>query len=397
MVQKNIIRTLTPSAKRSFFLFGPRQTGKSTFVQTLLNPEDLYITLLPQRTFLNYSRDPSLFREEIQAHHKQHEHFTCVVDEIQKLPALLDEVHDLIETLGIRFILTGSSARKLKRGAANLLAGRASTYHLYPCTFAELGNQFELEKALFAGCLPYIWANSLSLQDTLEFLESYSDVYLREEIQAESVVRQIGAFVRFIDIAANNDGEIVNYSNISRECGVSIKTVQEYYQILEDTFLAYRIDPWIRSVRKRSVSHPKFYLFDPGVTNALCHYLSHTQKLNPEVRGRRFEQFIVLQIIALNSYHHLGFELFFWRTNTGLEEIDLILVRAQKPVACIEIKSSPLIKNIDTHGLLSFKDEYPDSKVYLLSPIERPRLLDSGVHMMPWELFLTQELQTLAG
>ncbi len=171
--------------------------------------------------------------------------------------------------------------------------------------------------------------------------------------------------------------------------------MQEYYQILEDTFLAYRIDPWIKSVRKRSISHPKYYLFDSGVTNALCHHLSHSEKLNTEVRGRRFEQFIVLQIIALNNYYRLGFELFFWRTNTGLEEIDLILTHMQKPIACIEIKSSVLIKNTDTNGLLAFRNEYPDAKVYIVSPIERPRLLDCGIQMIPWQKFLSQELKNL--
>lgn len=241
---------------------------------TILGLEDPYINLLPQKDFLNYLWDSGLFRQELLAHKQKHKNFTCVVDEIQKIPGLLDEVHDLIESEGIRFILTGSSARKLKRGAANLLAGRANTYYLHPCVVTELGKNFNLEKALRKGCLPYLWSHNLTESEKNEFLKSYTDTYLREEIQAEGVVRSIGPFPRFIDVAANNDGEIVNFSNVARKCAVSIKTVQEYYQILGDTFIAWRLDPWVKSIRKRLVAHPKYYLFDTGVTNAICHNYS---------------------------------------------------------------------------------------------------------------------------
>lgn len=386
-----IARILIPSQNRSFFLFGPRQVGKSTYVQSLLTKQDLYINLLPQRTFLNYVREPGVFRQEVLAHKQQYNKFVCIVDEIQKIPTLLDEVHDLIENHGIKFILTGSSARKLKRGAANLLAGRASTYHLYPCTYNELGSNFKLERALLVGLLPVLWADLLNIEDQKEFLESYVDVYLREEIQAESIVRNIAPFTRFIDIVANNDGEIVNYSNIARECGVSLKTVKEYYQILEDTFLAYRIDPWSKSIRKRLVSHPKYYLFDSGITNTLCRQY---RSLNSEVRGRRFEQFIILQFIALNNYYKFGFEYFFWRTNTGVE-IDLILTLEKKVVAAIEIKSSNIITNSDAYGLLQFKEEYPEVNAYIVAPIDRARLFNSGIQLLPWQNFFDYELKKL--
>ncbi|HBG34065.1 MAG: hypothetical protein A2X70_05330 [Alphaproteobacteria bacterium GWC2_42_16] len=386
-----IQRQLSPSKMRSFFLFGPRQTGKSTFVTSLLQPQDLYITLLPQETFFNYVRDPSIFRQEVLAHHKKHPHFTCIVDEIQKIPSLLDEVHDLIETYGIRFILTGSSARKLKRGAANLLAGRANTYQLYPLTYVELAQDFDLEKVLSKGSLPYLWSQELSKKDEEEFLRSYTDIYLREEIQAEGVVRNIGPFVRFIDIAANSDGELINYSNVARECGVSVKTVQDYYQILEDTFLAYRLDPWKKSIRKRLLVHPKYYWFDTGVTNALCHQYS---TLNPKVRGRRFEQFILLQLIALNSYHRWGFQFYFWRTSTGAE-VDLILVHSNTPIAAIEIKSTSSISAADTQGLQEFQKENYKVKSYLISPLARPRLLPGDIQALPWQIFFDEHLPQL--
>lgn len=381
-------RLLETSKRRSFFLFGPRQTGKSTYIKSQLESNDLYINLLPQRNFLNYTRNPNLFREEVLAHQKEHpQPFTCCVDEIQKIPALLDEVHDLIEEYNIRFALTGSSARKLKRGAANLLAGRADTYHLFPLTYPEFLNNFELEKALQIGCLPYLWANVLSEREIEEFLRSYTELYLKEEIQAEGVVRNIGSFTHFLDVVGHNDGEIVNYSNIARECGVSVKTVQGYYQILEDTFLAHRLDPWSTSVRKRLVAHPRYYLFDTGVTNAIC---QNYGKLAKETRGRRFEQFIILQIIALNSYYRYGYEFFFWRTNNGIE-IDLIIARNKKPIAAIEIKSS-LLNARDTYALNEFKKEYPDVKTYIICPIEKSRLLQDQTLVVPWEKFLIETL-----
>jgi len=356
-----------------------------------LSPKDLYINLLPQQTYFTYLRNPAIFRQEVLAHQKKVGQFTCVIDEIQKLPLLLDEVHDLIENHKIRFILTGSSARKLKRGAANLLAGRANTYHLYPLTSTELGDDFDLERALRIGCLPYLWSQELSQEDQNEFLRSYSDVYLREEIQAEGIVRQIAPFARFIEIAANNDGEIVSYSKIARECGVSVKTVQGYYQILEDTFLAYRMDPWGKSLRKRLVAHPKYYWFDTGVTNALCHHFS---TLNPEVRGRRFEQFVILQLVALNAYHRWGLEFFFWRTNTGVE-VDIIIARAQKPIVAVEIKSTLSTTKLETYGLREFQSEYQDVPGYVVCPIDRPRLLAHNIEALPWQEFLDTSLPQL--
>lgn len=377
-------RVLLPSKTRSCFLFGPRQTGKSTLVKEQLKESDLYINLLPERTFLSYAKEPGRFREEILAHQKKYPNALCVVDEIQKLPALLDEVHDLIENTQLRFILTGSSARKLKRGAANLLAGRASTYRLFPFTLEELGADFDLERALLIGLLPYLWSQKISKQDEREFLMAYADTYLREEIQSEGIVRQIAPFAHFLDVAANNDGQIVNYSNIARECGVSVKTAQEYYQILEDTFLAYRLNPWTKSLRKRLVSHPRYYFFDMGITNALSHQF---EKLNSEVRGRRFEQMIVLHMLAFNSYHNAGLDFFFWRSHTGIE-IDLIVTRGLEVIAAIEIKSTSKVSPESLYALREFKIEYPQANAYIVCPTERARLLDGGIQMLPWqELF----------
>jgi predicted AAA+ superfamily ATPase len=315
-------RQIFPSKTKSWLLFGPRQTGKSTYVKGLLSASDLYIDLLPQRNFLNYVKNPGRIREEILAHLKLHDDFICVIDEIQKIPSLLDEVHELIESTDITFILTGSSARKLRRGGANLLAGRAYNYHFFPLTFQELGPNFDLEKALIIGSLPTLWSDIR--EDPREFLKAYTETYLKEEIAAEGLVRNIGPFSNFLDIAAANDGEIVNFSNMARECAVSVKTAQQYYQILEDTFLAFRLPAWKKSVRKRLVSHPRYYFFDPGVTNVLAHTL--TEQLNTRVRGRRFEQFVMGQILAAIEYKRLDLQLYYWRTNHG-SEVDLLICR----------------------------------------------------------------------
>lgn len=383
-------RQLSPNKTKSWFLFGPRQTGKSTFVKSFLRPPDLYIDLLPQRTFLNYVKNPGRIREEILAHLLQHNNFLCIIDEVQKIPALLDEVHELIESKGIRFILTGSSARKLRRGAANLLAGRAYTYHLFPLTVSEIGSIFDLDRALTTGCLPVLWESQD--EDYREFLRSYTETYLREEIAAEGLVRNIGPFSSFLDIAAANDGETVNYSNIARECGVSVKTVQEYYQILEDTFLAFRLPAWRKSTRKRLTAHPRYYFFDTGIVNALTHTLG--RQMNPKIRGRRFEQFVISQTIAMISYKKLDLQLCYWRTNHGAE-VDMLICQGEQIIAAVEIKSSNTIVNESLSGLKSFLKEHPHTPAYVLGHKQSARLLSNNILVLNWDEFISERLCTL--
>jgi len=376
-------RFINPTKSKSYFLFGPRQTGKSTFVRSLLTEKDLYIDLLPQRNYLNYAKNPGYLREEIFAHIKKDKNFTCVIDEIQKIPSLLDEVHELIESHKIKFILTGSSSRKLRRGAANLLAGRAYTYYLFPLTYNELGNIFELEKALKIGTLPVLWDNKD--EDIREFLISYSETYLREEIAQEGLVRNIGPFSNFLDIAAANDGEIVNYSNIARECSVSVKTVQQYYQILEDTFLAFKIPGWNKSQRKRLVTHPRYYLFDSGITNALAH--TSGQELNHVIRGRRFEQFFITQLMALISYQRLDCQLYYWRTNHG-SEVDLLICRGSKILCALEIKSSKVIVKEKLSGLINFIKDNKNIPGIVIGINQKERILENNIRVLNWYDFL---------
>lgn len=359
-------------------------------MKSLLSSEDLYIDLLPQRSFLNYAKNPGRLREESLAHRKRHGRFTRAINEIQKIPSLLDEVHALMESAGLTFILTGSSARKLRRGGSNLLAGRAYTYRLFPLTFTELGEAFDLERALRAGCLPVLWENRD--EDWREFLRAYAETYLREEVAAEGLVRDIGPFSQFLEIAAANDGEIVNFSNIARECSVSVKTAQQYYQILEDTFLATKLPAWQKSPRKRLVTHPRYYLFDPGITNALAHRLGPA--LDAQTRGRRFEQFVITQIAAAIHYQRLDDQLYYWRTHHGAE-VDLLICRGNEILCAAEIKSSRNIVKEGLDGVASFRSVHPATPIFVLGDGQTQRLLAEDLTVMNWDDFLRDELPSL--
>jgi predicted AAA+ superfamily ATPase len=359
-------------------------------VRSWLGEADLYVNLLPEQAYLGYMREPGRFRQEVLLHLRRHGNGgVVVVDEIQKVPSLLDEVHDLIETYDARFILTGSSARKLKRGAANLLAGRALTHRLFPLTYEELGSDFDLERALRLGTLPYLWETSERQALAADFLRSYADTYLREEVQAEGLVRDLGPFVRFLDVAALNDGQVASYSTVARDCGVSVKTVQGYYEILEDTFLAYRLPAWTRSERKRLVSHPRYYLLDPGVTNALTQSLGRS--LNAEVRGRRFEQWVVTTLWALIAYRKLELGLHFWRTHDGAE-VDLLVTRGQEVLAALEIKNGARLLRRDLRGLRRFAEDYPNVPRWVIVPRGPARVREGDVIVTTLPDFVNENL-----
>lgn len=379
-----------PVKTKSYFLFGPRQTGKSTFVKSILTQKDLYIDLLPQRNFLNYAKNPGQLRQEILAHLSKNDNSLIVIDEIQKIPSLLDEVHELIESKGVTFILTGSSARKLRRGGANLLAGRAYTYHMFPLTFSEMGNMFDLDRALKIGTLPVLWESDK--EDYREFLKAYTETYLKEEIAAEGIVREIGPFAQFMDIAAANDGETVNFSNIARVCSISSKTVQQYYQILEDTFLTVKLPAWDKSARRRLVSHPRYYFFDTGVTNSLAHTLG--DQLNPQIRGRRFEQFVICQLTSFIHYNRLDIQMYYWRTNHGAE-VDVLLCIGLQIVCALEIKSSQNIAGESLSGLKSFMEDNPGIPAYALGAGQNKRLLDKDITVINWNDFIYEELNAI--
>lgn len=330
---------------------------------------------------LRYSKDPSLLGREVVEQARKGLR-VVFIDEVQKVPALLDEVHRLIEALPVRFILTGSSARKLHRGGANLLAGRATRLAMHPLTSKELGDEFRLDRALRFGTLPAVATGSDA--HARDLLRTYADTYLREEIQAESIVRNLGGFARFLDVVAAQSGELLNAAGVARDAGLSARTVIEYFQILEDTLIGFRLEAWRKSARKRLVAHSRFHFFDTGVTNALNHRL--TAGLDSELRGRLFEQWLVLECRRRIDYAGSEARLFFWRTNHGAE-VDLLVERHGKLVAAIECKTSRRIGGGDLSGLRSFAEEHPTVPRFIVTPDASPHRLEETLVTNHGEFF----------
>lgn len=302
------------------------------------------------------------------------------IDEIQKIPKLLDIVHRETERGCLNFALTGSSARKLKRGAANLLAGRAFVYRLFPLTHREIGNNFQLKQALEFGTLPKLF----SLPDTekMDFLRAYTNTYIKEEIKEEQIVRKLDPFRRFLEIAAQTNGEIVNYTNISRDVGADPKTVQSYFEILEDTLTGFLLEPFHLSIRKRQLCNPKFYFFDPGVKRALERTL--TVELLPQTYafGKAFEHFIIAEIIRLNSYLKKDYRFSYLRTKDNAE-VDLIIERPGMPTALVEIKSAEKIKDQHIINLKRFGKDFKKCELFIFS-LDRVIKKINGVNVLHW-------------
>ncbi len=375
---------------KSFFLFGPRQTGKSTLVQQRLPPGALQFDLLRHDEHLRLARHPQALRHDVEAHLRAGGVPVVLIDEVQKVPQLLDEVHGLIERHGVRFWLTGSSSRKLKRSGANLLAGRAVTRHMHPLLASELGDAFELERALRLGTLPPVATQSDT--DAIDLLRSYADTYLREEVQAEALVRNLGGFARFLDVVAAQNGDLLNHANIARDAGIAARTVLEYVQVLEDTLIGFRLPAYARGVRARLVSHPKFFLFDNGVTNAVRRRLDAVP--DQQERGRLFEAWVIGEVRRLVDLHHPEAQLFFWRTNHGAE-VDLLLELHGRLRVAAEIKVRAHIDSVNLTGLRSFAIANPGVPQVVVCTAERPSRLGE-VDVLPWRVFLAQLSEWLA-
>lgn len=340
-------RLLKLSEKQSFFLFGARQTGKSTLLRDHFKGKNiLYFDLLDSEIEDAFLRNPSELEYRILAQKKKPD--WIVLDEVQRIPRLLDIVHRLIETKKYHFALTGSNARKLRRGAANLLAGRAIVHHLHPLTHRELGKKFKLDEVLAYGALPPIFA--LSPTEKISLLRSYSLIYLKEEIAAEQILRRLDPFRNFLEIAAQLNGTIHNHSNIARDVGVDYKTVQSYYDVLVDTHIGFHLPAFHESLRKQQTQHPKFYFFDLGVKRALERILD--QPLSPKTYGygNAFEHFFIAEIRRLAEYAGKDWRFSYLRTNHGVE-IDLIIDRPGLPRVYLEIKSTMAINESDTVSL----------------------------------------------
>jgi len=344
-----IPRLLQLPFDESFFLFGPRGVGKTTLLKHLpWLSSALYINLLKDSDEQRFSRHPDELAAIVAALPNSMTHI--VIDEVQKVPKLLDVVHDLIETTSKKFILTGSSARKLKHGGANLLAGRAFVYDLYPFTYLEIPQQFNLDESLRWGLLPKIMDYATTEKKQL-YLEAYTNTYLKEEIWAEQFIRQLDPFRRFLEVAAQANGKIVNFSNIARDVGTTDKNIQKYFSILEDTLLGFFLEAFQHSFRKRLSKTPKFYFFDLGVVRALTAQLSLPLTPSTSQYGESFEHFVILQCKSLASYYYREYRFSYLKTKDDAE-IDLIVERPGLPLLFIEIKSS---ENIQSSHLATLK------------------------------------------
>ena len=372
------ILTLPLSEKETCFLWGPRQTGKSTLLKTLF-PDARRYDLLLSNEYSRLLTNPALIREECLAESKASvtKKLPVIIDEVQKIPALLDEVHWLIENTGTRFILCGSSARKIKRGQANLLGGRAIRYELRPLVYPEIPD-FSLSKALNAGLLPRHYQH-LHPQ---RLIESYVGDYLKEEIAAEALTRNVPAFSRFLKIASLSNGELINYQNIASECGVSAPTVKEYFQILEDTLVGKQLPAFRKRAKRRLIGAPKFYFFDIGIVA----YLTHRGKVeqSSELFGRALEHFIFMEISAHSSYSELNYPIAYWKTASGFE-VDFVLGDHQ---LAVEVKAASMVVNRHLKGIRAFKEEHVASHYIVVSMDPNPRKTADGIDILPWNIFL---------
>ena len=411
------------SHSNSFFIFGPRGAGKSTLLRQRYSKQSLYIDLLDPVVEDRYRVQPNSLKQIVvsQASLKW-----VIIDEVQKLPRLLDVVHHLIENTKLKFILSGSSARKLKRGGANLLAGRAFVFHLYPFLSFELnqtdsstvsfetgdtpevcptsnknlkheisnktsiGKLFYLEQALQWGLLPKL-TQLKKENDKKEYLRSYALTYLKEEIQMEQIVRKIFPFRKFLEVAAQMNAKIINYSKIARDIGVDTTTVQNYYSILEDTLIGFYLPPWHTSLRKSQRSAPKFYLFDTGVCRALKGTLDISLLPQTYDFGEAFEHFIILECMKLKEYYRKDWRFFYLRTKDGVE-VDLIIERPGLKKIAVEIKSTPFVKEEDVKSLNRIGKDMGSSYLYCLSRDSQKKKIGQ-VSCLPWQAGLKEIFQ----
>lgn len=355
---------------KSYFLLGPRSTGKTTLIHHQL-PQARFYDLLDSRTFSRLVKNPRLLEEENRGNKQP-----IVIDEIQKLPTLLDEVQRQLAKSERRFLLTGSSARKLKRGAANLLAGRAWMAELFPLTSEEIPD-FDLLRYLNRGGLPQVYFSTHAAEE----LENYVSLYLKEEVQAESFTRNLSAFAGFLDAIALSNGEEINLESFGRDCGVSPITVKNYIQILADTLIGFSLPGFIKTKKRKAISRMKHYLFDIGVVNTLTNRGEIKEK--SELFGKAFEQFIIQELRAYMSYSRLREPLSYWRS-TSLFEVDIIVGRE----LAVEIKAAAQVNDRHLKGLRALKEEGLIRRFAIVSLDEESRKTSDDIEIYPWRVFL---------
>ncbi len=362
-------RIIKTKLDKSFFLFGPRGTGKTTWVRKAF-PDALYLDLLEASLFNDLLASAQRLEKFVPRGHRD----WIVIDEVQRVPELLNEVHRLIEKNKWKFVLTGSSARKLRRGGHNLLAGRALTCSFFPLTCLELGKDFDIERSVRYGHLPSVFQEA----DPQAYLESYVRTYLEEEIRSEGITRNLSAFARFLEAASFSQGAVLNVSSVARECAVERKVVEHYFAILEDLLIAYRIPVFTKKTKRRLINHDKFYFFDIGIFRRL-------RPAGPldkpeEIEGAALETLVLQELIALNELLHLGYKVHYWRTSNGTE-VDFVLY-GPKGIVAIEVKRTGRIDSAATKGLRSFINDYPMARAYLFYGGDRVMNFD-GIEAVP--------------
>jgi len=369
------------------FLFGPRNCGKSTLIRSTFDEKSrVYIDLLEAEIESRFARNPDSLYDIVQGLPESITH--VIIDEIQKVPKLLDVVHRLMGATTKIFIMSGSSARKLKHGGANLLAGRALVYNLYPFSCFELDEDtFDLNHTLQWGTLPEVFQYD-NFDKKQKFLQAYANTYLKEEIWGEHFIRKLDPFRNFLEVAAQCNGKIVNYNNIARDVGVDDKTVRNYYSILEDTLIGFFLEPFHNSVRKRLSMSPKFYLFDPGIVRALARNTSIQLEPKTNAYDNAFEHYIILECIRLSDYYHSEYKFSYLRTKDDVE-IDLIVDRPGKPLLCIEIKSTEEVNKEDISSFINITKGIPNSISYCLCRDRFPKMIEH-VNVLPWQQGLHQ-------
>jgi predicted AAA+ superfamily ATPase len=374
----------TLAAARSFFLLGPRQTGKSTLLRASF-PDALFLDLLDAQTFRSLAASPDLIGDRARALKGRRR--VVIVDEIQKMPELLDEIHRLMELeKPLRFILTGSSARKLRTRGRNLLGGRASLVRMHPIVYPELRTvspRRPWTDLLRWGGLPSV----LDSETPKEDLQAYVGLYLQEEIRAEGLARSVPNFSRFLETAATMNGEILNYTKIGNDAQLSPRTVRDYFQILQDTLIGDLLPPFQRTRSRKAVTTEKFYFFDVGVTNALVERWAVSPR-TPEY-GRVLEHLIEREVRASIDYFRSGRHLFFWRSLSRME-VDFIVAEGQKPVIAIEVKASRSVSPQDLKGLRAFGEDWPRVRKIVVSLEPHPRTTADRIEILPVEQFLSQ-------
>ncbi len=360
----------SPPESQSFFLFGPRGVGKTAWLHQQF-PNAIFFDLLDSRVYTQLLAAPHRLGDQIPPGYSD----PVIVDEIQRIPELLNEVHRLIESRRLRFVLTGSSARKLRRKGVNLLAGRALTRYMHPLIAAELGNDFDILRAARFGCLPL----ACTIGEPEDYLKSYVMTYLREEVQQEGFARNIGAFGRFLETASFSQGCVLNKAAVARECAVSAKVVEDYFGILEDLLIAVRIPVFSRRAKRRMGTHPKFYFFDTGIFQAIRPRgpLDSTE----EVQGPALETLLIHHLRAVNDYGNLGYALHCWRTATG-DEVDFVLY-GKRGLRAFEVKRTQNVTSTDFRSLSRFLSDFPEAKAQLLYLGSR-RWYEGGIDVIPF-------------